>query len=136
MSDSHEWLYKSLCRQDEKMRVEENWSQEDIQETNRLYAHWYARRGSFKIVDYLFERWLQDDPSWGEGWTAWAESHCLPSPLKKTDIEKAIHILERGLSVKGVKSVNRMKGRLKGLKKAMINPPWLANEDSSLSSSA
>ena len=92
----------------------------NIGNIRRSLADCYVDIRDFKTCDSLYETWLQKEPDWGWGWIGWSDCYWLFNKKNKSDFEKALSILERGLALKGVNDKNHMIDRLNSLKKDML----------------
>lgn len=59
--------------------------------------------------DELFEGWLAEEPTWGQGWIAWADCYWFGTGR---DAARAEQILQRGLQVPGVADREQLLKRL------------------------
>ena len=82
----------------------ERFSEEDdltTENMRRALASFHCRLGETDKVDAFYEDWLVRDPKWGWGWIGWSD--CYHFDCGKLDLERAESLLQRGLSVPGVR---------------------------------
>ncbi len=65
--------------------------------------------------DKLFEKYLSLDPTWGWAWIKWSDAYDSYKRDPNRNLDKAVEILKRSLSVNGLKEKVHVLNRLKNL---------------------
>lgn len=75
----------------------------NIENMRRSIAESYIDLGRQKEGDALFESYLTEDPTWGWGWIGWSDCYWVFHGNKQNDYEKAENILNKALTVEGLR---------------------------------
>lgn len=67
-----------------------------IQSVKICYAQSFSLHQNYEKADLLYEKWLQNNPTWIQGWIAWADTYWVYDDGKKQE-SKAIFILKNAL---------------------------------------
>jgi hypothetical protein len=68
--------------------------------------------GDAIAADALYSQWLREDPDWGWGWIGWSDDHYLFAPEGQANGDRAVDILQQGLTIRGVHDRGDMLERL------------------------
>lgn len=69
----------------------------------RAIAESYFDLGRSEEGDRLFQKYLEESPTWGWGWIGWSDQYWMLAQEGNKNSEKAIHILKQALKVEGLK---------------------------------
>lgn len=77
----------------------------------------YFHIGKIDKANTLFEKWLQEDPTWGWGWINWSDCYSFGRSNPNLDFIKAEEILKKGLKQKKVRERKYILERLSSIYK-------------------
>ena len=69
-----------------------------VENTRRAIADSHYELGEKEKCDYLYNKWLEENPDWGWGYIGWADCYWFDKSKDSLNLKKSEEILKRALS--------------------------------------
>lgn len=102
--ENEEYISKRIKYCEELLQLCGDTDELVIENARRAIAESHYALGNTTECDRLFQKWLNDDPSWGWGYIGWSDCYQYGTNNIKSDYVKAEEIINRSLKEKNLRN--------------------------------
>ncbi len=95
--DDPKYFSKRIQYCEEMLKLSDDSDDLFIENTRRAIAESHFALGNKTECDWLFQKWLADDPAWGWGYIGWSDCYQFGTKNIKPDYVKAEEIISKAI---------------------------------------